>query len=61
MVSYGVPVFGGSRAEKVYVILRVFNLGRNTDMKIFVDPYRLRGVHIDFEVGTYHCKIKDVA
>lgn len=61
MVSCGVPIFGANRIEKVYVILRVFNLGRNTDMRIFVDPYRLRGMHIDFEVGTYHCKIKDAA
>ncbi|KAL1600687.1 hypothetical protein SLS60_007075 [Paraconiothyrium brasiliense] len=59
MQKCAVPVF--TPPEKVYVILRVFNLGPNTDMKIFVDP-KPRGSgtnYIKFEVGTYHCTTRD--
>lgn len=61
MQNCAVPVFGDF--NKVYVILRVFNLGQDTDMKIFVDPFRsrLHDQYIEFEIGTYHCKTKDVA
>ncbi|KAF1971993.1 hypothetical protein BU23DRAFT_469303 [Bimuria novae-zelandiae CBS 107.79] len=56
MENYAIPATGSF--DKVYVILRVYNLGQNTGMRIFVDPHRLRGSHIDFEIATYHCKTK---
>ena len=59
MQNYTVPDSG--EFTKVYVLLRVFNLGRATDMRIFVDPYRLQDQFIDFEAATYHCKTRLIA
>lgn len=44
--------------ERVYVILRVFDLlTRNRDLKIFVDPLRLRREYLDFEVQQWIGKV----
>jgi hypothetical protein len=55
----------GSPVTKVYVILRVFNISmegsRDVGMKIFVDPTRLRGRGLEFEVGTWHARVTDGA
>jgi hypothetical protein len=56
MENLNVPLFG--TANKVYVIFRVFNLAsRDVGMKIFADPFRLRGRSLEFEVGTWHAKV----
>lgn len=38
---------------KVYVIIRVYDLTTNVDLKIYVDPLRLDGNEITFEVQGY--------
>ncbi|KAF2654846.1 hypothetical protein K491DRAFT_599984 [Lophiostoma macrostomum CBS 122681] len=44
----------GQRPTRVYVILRVFHLVTpNVRMKFFVDPWRLRGTHLDFEAEQW--------
>ncbi|KAF2875580.1 hypothetical protein BDV95DRAFT_278391 [Massariosphaeria phaeospora] len=49
-----------NRPDRIYVILRVFNLASpDVDVKIFVDPLRLRGSVVDFEVGTWFGKTRD--
>ncbi|KAF2680362.1 hypothetical protein K458DRAFT_94472 [Lentithecium fluviatile CBS 122367] len=41
--------------DKIYVLFRVYDVAsRGRGVKIFVDPCRLRGSCIDFEVGTWH-------
>ncbi|KAF2449759.1 hypothetical protein P171DRAFT_405262 [Karstenula rhodostoma CBS 690.94] len=59
MKDCAVPT-AGPPVNRVYVILRVSDLGPNTDMKIFVDPYpRLGNDYIRFEAGTWHCTTQD--
>jgi len=56
MQNLAVPLF--STFNKVYVIFRVFNLAsRDVGMKMFVDPLRLRGHGLEFEVGTWLAKV----
>jgi hypothetical protein len=56
MQDLTVPLSGNFR--KVYVILRVFNVAsRDIALKTFVDPYRLRGQCLNFEVGTWFAKV----
>jgi hypothetical protein len=44
----------GQRPRKVYVLIRVFNLlGGNIGMRIFVDPYRLKGHILQFDTGPW--------
>jgi hypothetical protein len=59
---FSVPA-SGSGVTKVYVILRVFNISMemsgDVGVKIFVDPTRLRGRGLEFEVGTWHARVTD--
>ena len=41
------------RPTQVYLIIRVFNLTFDIDMRIYVDPWRFRGTLLNFEAPTW--------
>jgi hypothetical protein len=44
----------GQRSEEVYVICRVYNLGKeNLNVQIFVDPHAHRDHRLAFEAQTW--------
>lgn len=48
----------GDAPRRVYVIMRVYELtSTNVGVKMFVDPLRLRGQYLDFEVQQWIGKV----
>ncbi|CAG5182746.1 uncharacterized protein ALTATR162_LOCUS10314 [Alternaria atra] len=48
----------GQLPTRIYVIMRVFNvLSDDKELKIFVDPVRLEGIHVEFEVEGWTGRI----
>ncbi|PVI03671.1 hypothetical protein DM02DRAFT_625719 [Periconia macrospinosa] len=54
----GAPSF--STFDEVFVILRVYHVSTsNVATKIFVDPYRLRKSHLQFDFDTVNAMVRD--
>jgi hypothetical protein len=50
-------IYPVTQPKKVYVIMRVFDLmTREVGMKVFVDPWGLKGSKLDFEAEQWFVK-----
>lgn len=41
------------RPTQIYLIIRVFNLTSDIDMRVYVDPWRFRGTLLNFEAQAW--------
>ena len=41
------------RPTQIYLIIRVFNLTSDIDMRVYVDPWRFQGTLLNFKAQTW--------
>jgi hypothetical protein len=41
------------RPTQIYLIIRVFNLTSDIDMRVYVDPWRFQGTLLNFEAQAW--------
>jgi len=41
------------RPTQIYLIIRVFNLTSDINMRVYVDPWRFQGTLLNFEAQTW--------